>query len=134
MENIVPFLMFEGKAEQAITFYTSLFPNSKIENITRYGPDQAGQEGTVMLAHLSVGGQEIMCLDSAVHHEFTFTPSMSFYVNCTNEPEIDRLFDQLSRGGQVLMPLDRYPFADRFAWVADQFGVSWQLNLGRKAE
>ena len=84
-----------------------------------------------MHATFSLNGQEFMCIDSSVQHEFTFTPSMSLYVNCETEAEIERLFEKLSLGGQVLMELDRYPFSEKFAWLNDQFGVSWQLNLAQ---
>jgi predicted 3-demethylubiquinone-9 3-methyltransferase (glyoxalase superfamily) len=129
MQKIVTFFMFEGKAEEAMNFYASLFEDSKIMNITRYGAGEAGAEGTVMHAAFSLGGQEFMCIDSSVKHGFTFTPAMSLYVTCETEEEINRLFVKLSEGGSVLMPLDRYPFSERFAWVADRYGVSWQLNL-----
>ena len=82
-----------------------------------------------MHATFSLNEQEFMCIDSYVEHAFTFTPSMSLYVNCETEAEINRLFERLSQGGQVLMPLDHYPFSQKFAWVSDRFGVSWQLNL-----
>ena len=131
MQKFTTFLMFDGKAEEAMNFYTSLFEKSKVLNITRYGPNEAGVEGTVMHATFSLGGQEFMCIDSNVKHAFTFTPAMSIYVNCESEAEIDRLFKALSHGGQVLMSLDRYPFSEKFAWIADRFGVSWQLNLAR---
>ncbi|MNO02198.1 3-demethylubiquinone-9 3-methyltransferase [compost metagenome] len=62
-------------------------------------------------------------------HGFTFTPAVSLYVNCESEAESDRVYEALSQGGQVLMPLGEYPFSSKFGWVADQFGVSWQLNL-----
>jgi predicted 3-demethylubiquinone-9 3-methyltransferase (glyoxalase superfamily) len=68
-----------------------------------------------------------MAMDSHIPNEFTFTPASSFFVNCDDEAEIDRLFAALSEGGSVLMPLDAYPFAARYAWVQDRFGVSWQL-------
>ena len=77
----------------------------------------------------SLAGQTFMCIDSPVKHGFTFTPAMSLFVDCADEPEIDTLFAKLSEGGQVLMPLGQYPFASKFGWVSDQFGVSWQLNL-----
>ena len=128
MQKITTFLMFEGQAEEAITFYTSLFAQSKILNISRYGPGEAGAEGTVRHATFSLNGQEFMCIDSS-GHEFTFTPAVSLYVNCATEAEIDTLFERLSQGGQILMPLDRYPFSEKFAWIADRFGVSWQLSL-----
>jgi predicted 3-demethylubiquinone-9 3-methyltransferase (glyoxalase superfamily) len=70
-----------------------------------------------------------MCIDSNVQHGFTFTPALSLYVTCASEDEIDQLFGRLSEGGQVLMPLSAYPFSPKFAWVADRYGVSWQLTL-----
>ena len=129
MQQITTFLMFEGKAEEAMNFYTSLFPNSKVLAISRFGASEEGPEGTVRHATFSLNGQEFMCIDSYVEHGFTFTPSMSFYVTCATEQEIDRLFEKLSEGGGVMMPLAAYPFSPKFAWVADRFGVSWQLTL-----
>jgi predicted 3-demethylubiquinone-9 3-methyltransferase (glyoxalase superfamily) len=129
--TVTTFLMFEGKAEAAMNFYVSLFPNSTITAVTRYGPGEAGAEGSVMLAKFTLNGREFMCIDSPVKHDFTFTPAMSLFVDCASENEIDRLFAQLSDGGGVLMPLDQYPFAQKFAWVADRFGVSWQLSLAK---
>jgi predicted 3-demethylubiquinone-9 3-methyltransferase (glyoxalase superfamily) len=70
-----------------------------------------------------------MCIDSPVKHNFTFTPAMSLFVDCADEAELDTLFAKLSEGGQVLMPLDNYGFSRKFGWLADKFGVSWQLNL-----
>jgi predicted 3-demethylubiquinone-9 3-methyltransferase (glyoxalase superfamily) len=129
MQNITPFLMFTGRAEEAINFYTSIFEQSEIVNIARYGPNQAGAEGTVMHATFRLNGQEFMCIDSNIEHDFTFTPALSFYVNCATVAEIETLFEKLSFGGQILMPLDRYPFSAKYAWISDKFGVSWQLNL-----
>ena len=129
MQKFTTFLMFDGKAEDAMSFYISLFENSKVLSITRYGPGEAGAEGSVMHATFSLGGQEYMCIDSNIEHGFTFTPAMSIYVRCESEAEIDRLFEALSHDGQVMMPLDRYPFSEKFAWIADRFGVSWQLSL-----
>lgn len=126
---IYPFLMFEGRAEEAMNFYTSLIPGSRIEEINRYGPDGPGREGTVMTARFSVAGQAVMCIDSIVSHAFTFTPSFSFFIECDDAPELDRLFAALSRDGKVFMPLDNYGFSQRFGWCSDRFGVSWQLNL-----
>jgi predicted 3-demethylubiquinone-9 3-methyltransferase (glyoxalase superfamily) len=129
MQKITPFLMFEGRAEEAMNYYTALFEQAEITSISRYGPDEMGAEGSVKHAIFSVNGQEFMCIDSNLEHDFTFTPAISLYVNCQTEAEIDRLFEKLSNGGQILMPLDRYPFSEKFAWIADKFGVSWQLNL-----
>lgn len=132
MQKFTTFLMFDGQAEVAMNFYTSLFAQSKVLNVTRYGPNELGAEGTIMHATFSLGGQEFMCIDSYVKHQFTFTPAISLYVNCETEAEIERVFQQLAEGGQVFMPLDRYPFSEKFGWVADQYGVSWQLNLAKK--
>lgn len=127
--NITPFLMFAGKAEEALNFYVSLFRNSSVTDIQRYGAAQTGAEGSVLRATFTLSGQEFMCIDSPVKHDFGFTPSLSLFVNCLSEEEIDKYFEELSRGGQILMPLDVYPFSRKFAWITDRFGVSWQLNL-----
>jgi predicted 3-demethylubiquinone-9 3-methyltransferase (glyoxalase superfamily) len=111
-------------------FSLSLFDRSEIIAIQRYGPNEAGAEGSVMLATFSLDGQRFMCIDSNARHDFTFTPALSLYVTCESAAEVDRLFGRLSEGGAVLMPLAAYPFSERFAWVADRFGVSWQLALG----
>ncbi len=73
-----------------------------------------------------------MALDSGRQHNFTFTPALSIFVQCETESEVDALFQKLSEGGTVLMPLDKYPFSEKFGWVADKYGVSWQVNLERK--
>ncbi|MBS1605470.1 MAG: VOC family protein [Bacteroidetes bacterium] len=127
--QIHTFLMFDGQAEAAMNFYVSLFGNSTINQIERYGKDAAGKEGTVFHATFTLNGQQYMCIDSPVKHGFTFTPAMSLYVTCDSEEQIDHLFNQLSEGGNTLMPLGTYPFSKRFGWVADKFGVSWQLTL-----
>lgn len=127
--KIRPFLMFEGKAEEAMNFYISLFPGSEVTDIVRYGPGEAGAAGSVMKAAFSVGGQSVMCTDSFVHHDFTFTPAISFFVDCESEEEIRRLSAALSEAGTEFMPLGEYGFSRKFAWVGDRYGVSWQLNL-----
>jgi predicted 3-demethylubiquinone-9 3-methyltransferase (glyoxalase superfamily) len=129
MEKVTPFLMFEGNAEEAMSYYTSLVEDSEITSISRYGSEGPGKEGTVIQATFTLKGQEFMCIDSYIQHEFTFTPSYSMFLTCSNEDEIDYLFKKLSEGGAVLMPMDDYGFSKKFAWVADKFGVSWQLNL-----
>jgi len=133
MQKFTTFLMFAGQAEEAMKLYTSLFKQSKIIHITRYGANETGAEGTVQHATFTLNGQEFMCIDSNVQHAFTFTPSISIYVRCDTEEEIDRVFATLSQGGQVLMTLDRYPFSEKFGWLADRFGVSWQLTLEHPA-
>ena len=85
-----------------------------------------------MHAIFSLNGQKYMCIDSHIKYEFTLTPAMSLYVRCDTEGEIDKLFEKLSDGGQVLMPLGPYPFSEKFGWVNDKYGVSWQLIFGMK--
>jgi predicted 3-demethylubiquinone-9 3-methyltransferase (glyoxalase superfamily) len=130
MAKITTFFMFEGNAEEAMNLYTSLFNKSEIVSITRYGANEGGVEGKVLRAVFTLYGQEFMCIDSSIKHDFTFTPSMSLYITCDTEDEINRAFAQLSQEGMILMPLAAYPFSKKFGWVKDRYGVSWQLNLG----
>jgi predicted 3-demethylubiquinone-9 3-methyltransferase (glyoxalase superfamily) len=134
MQKTTTFLMFVGeqcgKAEEAIKFYTSLFKNSEIKSMELFKTGEAhGKEGTVKHALFTIDGLEYMAIDSPLEHKFSFTPSISIYVKCENENEIKTLFDKLSANGQVLMPLNKYPFSEKFGWIADKYGVSWQLNL-----
>ncbi|MCX4696263.1 VOC family protein [Streptomyces sp. NBC_01408] len=128
-QKITTFLMFEGGAEEAMTFYTSLFEDSEIVDISRYGPEGPGPEGTVLHATFALAGQRFMCIDSHVKHEFGFTPAVSLFVQCESEAELDRLYGALAEQGTELMPLGSYGFSPKFGWVNDRFGVSWQLNL-----
>ena len=126
----LPFLMFQGeKAEEAMTLYVSLFDDGAVEAIELYGPEGPGKEGSVQQARFRVAGQQVRCFDSPVRHKFDFTPSFSFFVECADEAELDRLIAGLGEGGKMLMPPDDYGFSRRFAWLNDRFGVSWQLNL-----
>ncbi|MYS43429.1 VOC family protein [Streptomyces sp. SID5998] len=127
--KITTFLMFEGRAEEAMGFYVSLFDDAEIVSITRYGAEGPGAEGSVQHATFSLAGQEFMCIDSPARHEFTFTPAISLFVQCADEAEIDRLYAALGQQGAALMPLGNYGFSRKFGWVNDRFGVSWQLNL-----
>lgn len=126
--TITPFLMFEGVAEQAMQLYVGLFARSMVKSIERYRSGDAGPEGSVKRADFVIAGQDVMCIDSPAKHAFTFTPSMSFFVECDDEAELDRAFAVLSAGGGVLMPPDNYGFSRKFTWVSDRYGVSWQLN------
>jgi predicted 3-demethylubiquinone-9 3-methyltransferase (glyoxalase superfamily) len=128
-EMVRPFLMFTGQAEEAMNFYLSLFQAAKILGIARYGPGEPGAEGSVKKAMFSIGGQTVMCTDSVVKHNFTFTPAFSLFVDCDSQDDISRLTGALAQGGAVLMALDHYGFSRQFAWVNDRYGVSWQLNL-----
>ncbi|MFE9118798.1 VOC family protein [Streptomyces sp. NPDC007172] len=128
-QKITTFLMFEGRAEEALTFYTSLFDDGEVVAISRYGADGPGEPGTVERATFTLAGQRLMCIDSHVKHGFGFTPAMSLFVECDTEAELDRLYGALADQGTELMPLGSYGFSAKFGWVNDRFGVSWQLNL-----
>lgn len=129
MSKVTPFLMFQGQAEEAINYYTSIFKDSEIIRLTRYAAEGPGIEGEVLRAVFSINGQEFLCHDSNVQHEFTFTPSISLFLECDSEEEIDQAYAKLLEGGQALMPIHNYGFSKKFGWVQDKFGVSWQLNL-----
>jgi predicted 3-demethylubiquinone-9 3-methyltransferase (glyoxalase superfamily) len=122
-------LMFEGTAEEAMNFYVSLFKGSQVTRIQRYGPGEQGTEGSVKRAEFTLGGHSLAFVGSPIKHGFTFTPSISIFVDCEDEAELDATFGQLTTGGTVLMPLANYGFSKKFGWAQDRFGVSWQLNL-----
>lgn len=132
MQKITPFLWFDYQAEEAVNFYTSLFKNSQVGNVARYGEAGPGPVGTVMTVSFQLDGQDFTALNGGP--EFKFTPAISLFVNCDTEEEVDRLFAKLSAGGRVLMELDKYPFSDKFGWIEDRYGVSWQLNLASGAQ
>lgn len=133
MTQIATFLMFSGDkhgmAEEAVNFYVAQFPNSSIDRMNKNGPGAPEPEGTVMLATFTLNGQPYIARDSAAPHPFNFTPSVSLFVTCENEAELERLYGAFLKGGQALMQLDNYGFSKRFGWVNDRFGVSWQFNL-----
>jgi predicted 3-demethylubiquinone-9 3-methyltransferase (glyoxalase superfamily) len=128
MTTVMPFLMFEGRAEAAMTRYVSTIPNSEVLLAERYGADGPGVEGTLSHGEAVLAGQKVRFFDSSVHHEFTFTPALSFFITVDSEDEVDRIADALAVGGNFLMPAHNYGFSRRFAWLNDEFGVSWQIN------
>jgi predicted 3-demethylubiquinone-9 3-methyltransferase (glyoxalase superfamily) len=122
MQKITPFLWFDGKAEEAMNFYVSIFKNSKVGKVSRYGEGGPGPKGSVMSATFTLEGQEFFALNGGP--QFTFTPAVSFFVNCETQEEVDELWAKLSEGGKP----------NRCGWLADKFGVSWQIipsALGR---
>lgn len=134
MQKTATFLMFVGeqcgKAEEAIKFYTSLFKKSEIKHIEYWKNDEpGGKEGLVKHATFTIDGLEYMASENTLEHGFNFTPSLSIYVNCEDENELESLFQKLSDGGNVMMPLGDYGFSKKFGWTSDKYGVSWQLNL-----
>lgn len=130
MQKITPYLWFNNCAEEAMAFYVSAFDDARILSVTRYadGPSK----GKVLNGAFELAGQQFMALDG--DPAFSFTPAISFFVNCATEAEIDALWARLSDGGSVMMPLQAYPFSAKFGWVADKFGVSWQLSLAPRAQ
>jgi predicted 3-demethylubiquinone-9 3-methyltransferase (glyoxalase superfamily) len=115
MQKITPFLWFDDKAEEAMKFYTSIFKNSKIGSVTRYGEAGPGAKGTVMSATFELEGQKFMALNGGPL--FKFTEAISFFVNCETQQEVDELWEKLSAGGEK----------SRCGWLKDKFGVSWQI-------
>lgn len=115
MQKITPFLWFDNNAEEAMHFYTSIFKNSKIVSVSRYGEAGPGQPGTVMTATFELNGQAFMALNGGP--EFKFTEAISFFVNCETQEEVDELWEKLSEGGEQ----------GQCGWLKDKFGVSWQI-------
>ena len=129
MTTVTPFLMFQGDCEQALNLYVSLLPDARIDNLVRWGPDGQAPEGQVQQATFTLAGTTFRAFDSPPVHAFTFTPSISFFVECESEAELREVGDALAEGGAVMMPADNYGFSQLFTWVEDRFGVAWQLNL-----
>jgi len=130
-QKIVPNLWFDKEAEEAARLYTSLFKNSEILSMSHYS--DAGQEihgqkpGSVMTLDFALDGYRFTALNGGP--VFKFNPSISFFANLESEEEINTLWEQLSEGGSVLMELQEYPFSKRYGWLADRFGLSWQISV-----
>lgn len=115
MNKITPFLWFNGNAEEAAQFYVSIFKNSKIGRLSRYGEAGPGPKGSVMSVTFQLDGQEFIALNGG--RQFPFTPAISFFVNCENQDVVDELWKKLSAGGQI----------QQCGWLQDKFGLSWQI-------
>ena len=115
MQKITPFLWFNDQAEEAMNFYVSIFKDSKVGKVTRYGDAGPGAKGTVMSATFQLEGQEFFALNGGP--QFKFTPAISFFVNCETQQEVDDLWEKLSAGGRK----------DQCGWLQDKYGVSWQI-------
>lgn len=132
LQRIVPCLWFDDQAEAAAALYTSIFPNSRIVAVTRFG--EAGREihgrppGSVMTVEFELDGQAFTALNGGPM--FKFNPSVSFFTACKTTTELNRVWEKLSEGGFVMMPLDQYPWSPQYGWVQDKYGLSWQVMLG----
>ena len=115
LQKITPFLWFDGKAEEAMKFYVSIFKKSKIVSLRRYGEGGPGPKGTVMTGTFELDGQQFFALNGGP--TFTFSPAVSFFVNCETQQEVDELWEKLSEGGEKL----------RCGWLKDKYGLSWQV-------
>ena len=115
MQKIVPFLWFDGNAEEAMNFYVSIFKNSRVVSVTRYGDAGPGPKGTVMSCTFQLEGQDFYALNGGP--QFKFTPAISLFVNCETQQEIDALWKTLSAGGRE----------DQCGWLQDKYGLSWQI-------
>ena len=129
-EQIATFLTFQDyNAEEAMHFYISLFENSKVLEIERHGKDGPAKDGSILFAKFELNGSLFACSDSPAIHDWNFTPAVSNFVECKSEEEIQQLFTKLAENGEVMMPIDNYGWSTKFAFVADKYGVSWQLNF-----
>ena len=115
MQKIITYLWFNDKAEEAARFYTSIFPNSRMKEIARYGEAGPGPKGAVMSVTFELDGQDFFALNGGP--TYSFTPAISLLVNCFDQAEVDLLWDKLSEGGEK----------GRCGWLTDRYGLSWQI-------
>ena len=125
-QKLTPHLWFDKEAKEAAHFYTSVFSDSKITNVMTLRDTPSGDCDVVSF---EIAGQSFMAISAGPL--FKFNPSVSFFINLVKKADVDALWEKLSDGGQALMPLDSYPFSERYGWIQDKFGVSWQLILAR---
>ena len=122
-----PFLMFQGQAQGALALYRTAFPD--LEELLLQEHAEGEMAGQIAMAQVRFAAQEVMLFDSPPVHDFTFTPSFSFFIQCDDEAQLRRLAEVLGEGGGVMMEIGNHGFSTLFTWIADRFGVSWQLNL-----
>jgi len=131
MQKIIPCLWFDNQSEKAAKFYSSIFNNSKIGDIAFYDEASAKASGmpvgSILTVEFQLNGFEFVALNGG--SAFKPTPAISFFANCTTEEEVNVIWNKLSAGGTVLMPLDKYTFSNSYGWIQDKYGISWQLNL-----
>lgn len=137
MQKITPMLWFDNNAEEAVNLYISVFNNSKISgNVSRFdeaGAKASGQkEGTVMTVPFQLMDINFVAINGGPY--FKFNPSTSFYVILETEKEVNKVWDRLKEGGQILMEISKYDWSDRYGWLQDKYGLSWQISLGSKKD
>ncbi len=130
IQNITPTLWFNDNAEEAINFYVSVFPHSKINFMKRWSadsplPDKSIKPGTVQTASFSLNWMQFYAFDAGP--AFQFNPSISFYVVFETVAEVEELWNKLAEGGKTLIPLKKYDWSERYGWIQDRFGISWQI-------
>lgn len=125
--TIIPFLTFSENAEEAVIFYTSTFPNSKITNMTKIGKDDRGEEGKILNASFELKGNHFMAMDIGKADAPEFSWGISLFISCEDSDEFDMIFDKLSENGFVRMGPEPIYNLRKVAWVTDKFGVTWQL-------
>ena len=128
-QKIITFLTFSGNAEEAMNFYVSLFPNSRILGLTLISKVDRGEVGKVLNGTFELNDQQFMVMDLEKAYAPTFNWAMSLYVDCDDEKEFDTLFEKLSSDGKVIMGPEPIYNLRKVAWVSDRFGVTWQLVL-----
>jgi predicted 3-demethylubiquinone-9 3-methyltransferase (glyoxalase superfamily) len=122
MRKITPLLWFDKEAREAAEWYVSLFPGSNITNVTKLKDTPSGDSD---LVSFELAGQPFLAISAGPL--FKFNPSVSFHIKCSTTQEVDAIWERLSPGGRILMPLDKYPFSERYGWLEDKYGVSWQI-------
>lgn len=126
MKNIIPHLWFDKEAKEAVTFYSSLFPNSTIYNTTTLNNTPSGD---CDLVDFKLAGEKFMAISAGPY--FKFNPSISFFVVFDNEKDIDEIWERLSKNGKEYIPYHSYPWAHKYGWIQDKFGLSWQLSWNK---
>jgi predicted 3-demethylubiquinone-9 3-methyltransferase (glyoxalase superfamily) len=129
-------LWFDNQAEEAAKFYTSVFPQSKVGDIVKYGKEgfeiHRQPEGTVMVVEFELSGEKFVAINGGPL--FTFNPSLSYFVVCETEDETDRTWNALHKGGKVLMPYQKYDWSEKYGWLTDRYGLSWQISFGKLSD
>jgi predicted 3-demethylubiquinone-9 3-methyltransferase (glyoxalase superfamily) len=134
------FLSFQGNAEEAMSFYTSVFEDAEVVGVIRARAEDTGwRDGTLQYGVFKIAGQQVICInapppdsrmyDIAPWHDFAFNPAISIYVERGSKEDFDSLYEALIEGGEVYMPADNYGWSPKFAWVNDRYGISWRINL-----